>query len=217
MSIVAVWQVNSLGFLVVLGWWGSTLVRAMPALGQLGPFNAVALRTLTSALLLLLGATLVLTTSDRRNPTQYAFQAWQAYPSLLRAPFRSLEGCVTMACVANRPDPLDVALITTRIPPSEPVAIIGVLYDWTYLISAHRPPMLSFLPSAAIFTQHQLEQSVEEMARANYWFVAKGPNGTLQILPQELRDTATPILDRDFVFDGEGPRLTAWRRREAAH
>ena len=74
-------------------------------------------------------------------------------------PFRHLDGCIKMDCVANKHDQRDVALIRARTRPGEQVAIVGDLFDWTYLIDAHRPPMLAFLPSLVVFTQYQLDKS----------------------------------------------------------
>jgi hypothetical protein len=210
MSLVALWQVNALGFLIVLGWWGTIFVKWVPQHYRFGPLP---LRGLASAALLLSGLALALTTNDRRNPNLYAARAFAAYPSLLAAPFQSPSECGVVECMANRPDPLDIALITQRIPAGKPAAIIGDVYDWSFLVGAHRPPLFGFLPSATIFTEDQLNSSLMRMRSADYWFVAKQPDGTLNITPYVLRDAALPILNSDFVLDGEGKRLNAWKRR----
>jgi len=118
-----------------------------------------------------------------------------------------------MSCVANRPNERDVALIRDRTQPGQPVAIVGDLLDWTYLINAQRPPLMTFLPSAAIFTQRQLDESWKRMGTAEYWFVSKGPNGRSKIENPALAALVLPALEQDFVVDGVGERLVAWRRK----
>jgi hypothetical protein len=212
MSIVAVWQMNALGFLVVLGWWATSIARLMPRQLDLAR-QAIPVRTIAVALMIVLAVALAGTSSDQRNPALYGLRSWATYPSLLMRPFRHLDGCIKMDCVANKPDQRDVALIRARTRPGEQVAIVGDLFDWTYLIDAHRPPMLAFLPSLVVFTQHQLDESWKRMASADYWFIPTNPNGTLKIDNADLSALVIPALNRDFVPDGVGDRLTAWKRK----
>jgi hypothetical protein len=211
MSLVALWEVNSLGFLIVFGWWCSTFVQELPQHYKLGPLP---LRVLASAGLLLIGSIVALTTTDQRNPDLYSVWAWETYPALLTAPLQSQDECRVVDCMANRPDPLDIALIDQRIPAGKPAAIIGDIFDWSFLVGAHRPPLLSFIPSGDIFTEDQLNSSLKRMQVADYWFIAKRPDGTLNITPIVLRDATMSMLEQDFVFDGEGSQLTAWKRRQ---
>ena len=213
MSIVAVWQVNALGFLVVLGWWGVSIARCLPRRLDLTPLATFPIRGAVVALMLIPAVALATTSTDQRNPALYAFKSWLTYPSLLLAPFHSLHGCNSMECVANRPDARDVALIRERTRPGEQVAIVGDLYDWTYLINAHRPPMLAFLPSAVIFSQRQLEESWRRMAVADYWFIPIDPKGAPVIDNPDLGALAIPMLKRDFVREGIGERLGVWKRK----
>ena len=211
MSLVAVWQMNALGMLVAVGWWAVVVARALPPITR---FRAVPIpiRSIVASAMLTLPVALAATTSDRRNPTDYALKSWLKYPALALAPFHSTTGCTTLECVANLPDPRDVALVRDRTEPGEPVAIVGGLYDWTYLIDAHRPPAMSFLPSFATFTKRQLEASVSRVETVDYCFFVLGPDGKPSISNAELSADIMPIIERDFVFDGAGKNLGAWKR-----
>ena len=205
MSIVAVWQMNALGFLVVLGWWATSIARRMPHRLEVSR-QAVPIRAVAITFMIVFAIALAGTSSDQRNPALYGLRSWAKYPSLLMRPFQRLDGCINMACVANKPDQRDVALIRERTRLGEQVAIVGGLFDWAYLIDAHRPPMLAFLPSVDIFTQHQLDKSWKRMASADYWFIPTNPNGTPNIDNADLSALAIPMLNRDFVPDGVGDR-----------
>ena len=212
MSIVAVWQVNALGFLVVLGWWAVVAARAVPrrlnVAQRLIPARGVAI-----TIMLVLVIALTVASRDQRNPSLYGFQSWARYPSIIMRPFQRLDGCTEMSCVANRPHERDVALIRDRTPQGQPVAIVGDLFDWTYLINARRPPLMAFLPSMVIFTQRQLDESWKRMGDAEYWFVPKGPDDKPKIENSDLAALVLPALEQDFVLDGVGDRLMAWKRK----
>lgn len=150
--------------------------------------------------------------SEARNPGNYGFQAWVEYPSLLMWPFSRPRGCVKMDCVPDLPAASDVELITSRTRAGEQVAIVGDPYDWTYLLAAHRPPLMYFLPSAFMYTRSQLEESLNRMSKVDYLFVPRGPNGEPLIPLDELRIAAAPLIARDFQKDGEGERLIALKR-----
>lgn len=212
MSIVAVWQVNALGFLVVLGWWAVVVAKAAPrrlvVSQQMFPARGMAV-----TIMLVLAIALASASRDRRNPSLYGLRSWAHYPSIVMRPFQHLDGCTEMTCIANRPNEQDVALIRDRTPQGKPAAIVGDLFDWTYLINAHRPPLMTFLPSAVIFTKRQLDESWKRMATADYWFVPKGTDGKPKIDNPDLAALVLPALRRDFVLDGVGDRLMAWKRK----
>lgn len=212
MSVVAVWHVNALGLLVVLGWWAAALVKAVPQRSVVSK-QTVPARALAAAAMIIFAFALATTSSDRRNPALYGLQSWAQYPSILAHPFRRPDGCKDMSCVPNRPNQADVALISQRTKPGERVAIVGNLFDWTYLINAHRPPLTAFLPSMAIFTQRQLDETWKRMGTAEYWFVPKGPDGKPKIDNPNLAALVLPVLERDFVVDGVGDLLVAWKRK----
>lgn len=211
-SIVAVWQMNALGFLVVLGWWAVSVARVIPHRLELRK-EAIPARALATTLMVVFAIALAATSSDRRNPHFYGLDSWVRYPSILIRPLHRPGGCIDMSCVDNRPDPRDVALILERTKPGEQVAIVGDLFDWTYLINAHRPPLMAFLPSGAIFTKRQLDESWKRMGAAEYWFVAKGPDGKPKIHSADLAALVMPALEQNFVLDGVGDRLMAWKRK----
>ncbi len=212
MSIVAVWQVNALGFLVVLGWWAVVVAKAAPrrldVSQQMIPARGMAVTIMVVLAIALAGAS-----RDQRNPSLYGLRSWARYPSIVMRPFQRLNGCTETSCIANRPSEQDVALIRDRTQQGQPVAIVGDLFDWTYLINAHRPPLMTFLPSAVIFTKHQLDESWKRMATADYWFVPKGAGGKPEIGNPDLAALVLPALEQDFVLDGTGDRLMAWKRK----
>ena len=72
---------------------------------------------------------------------------------------------------------------------------------------------MTFLPSAAIFTKRQLDESWKRIETANYWFVSKGADGKPEIGNPDLAALVLPALGRDFVLDGVGDRLMAWKRK----
>lgn len=212
MSIVGLWHVNALGFLVVFGWWAVALVGTVPKRLAVSK-QAIPARALAITLMVVFAVALATTSSDQRNPALYGLQSWVRYPSILVYPFRRPDGCTNMSCVLNRPDARDVALIIQRTKPGEQVAIVGDLFDWTYLISAHRPPMMAFLPSAVVFTKRQLDESWKRIGGAEYWFVPKGPDGKPRIDNPDLAAVVLPALEQDFVLDEVGGRLMAWKRK----
>jgi hypothetical protein len=191
--------VNSLGFLVVLGWWWKEILRACRPSWLILPAG-IALLTL-----------LTVFSQDPRNPSLYGWQSWKEYPSLLRVPFgyTADSRCGSLECMSYRPSPRDVALITERTRPGEPVAMYD-LYDWTYHIAARRPPVSSFLPSSVVFTTRQLAQYRERLLGVPYLFVSSDRQG--------FPFGAHTLLDGwehggQFVEEARGDRLIALRRR----
>ena len=51
------------------------------------------------------------------------------------------------------------------------------------------------------------------MATAEYWFVPKGADGKPRIGNVDLAPLVLPALEQDFVLDGVGDRLMAWKRK----
>jgi hypothetical protein len=51
------------------------------------------------------------------------------------------------------------------------------------------------------------------MATAEYWFVPKGADGKPRIDNVDLAPLVLPALEQDFVLDGVGDRLMAWKRK----
>ena len=232
-SITAVWQMSAVGPLSVLGWWCVALLRHIDPCSmrhqgfvglrhgapvrltfrEIGQITFPPRRSLAAAMMLTLALIFLYSPSESRNPGRYGFLAWGGYPSLLRWPFSRPEGCIRMDCVPNLPAASDVAVITSRTQPGEQVAIVGDLYDWTYLLAAHRPPLMFFLPSSMIFTEQQLEESLGRLSNQNYLFVPKGPNAEpFSISPDDLRDAVGPLLGTIFQRGGVGDRLVVWKR-----
>jgi hypothetical protein len=237
MSLAGVWQVSSIGPLSVLGWWCVVLVRRIdpgifiryrgyvrfsydtsnPHVSRnFIPF-AFSLRSVVCAGMISVALVFLYSPSEARNPGRYGLRAWVDYPSLLMWPFSRPPGCVKMDCVSDLPAASDVELITSRTRPGEQVAVVVDLYDWAYLLAAHRPPLVFFLPSADIFTRKQLEESLDRMSTVNYIFVPKGANGEPFISHDEFRIAAAPMLTKGFQKDGEGDHLIALKRVVTQH
>jgi|ERR1700674_80676 hypothetical protein len=218
MSIVGVWHMNALGFLVVLGWWGTAFVQHLHGDALLLPVVGLNLhwRVVAASAMIFAAAALALWADDPRNPELYAAQSWAQYPALAQWPFHDKSDCGNKRCFAHLPAASDVALIRDRTRPGEQVAIVSDLYDWTYLLSARRAPVMFFLPSAVIFTERQLQESLRRIAQAQYLFVPRGPDGAPQITHADLRREILPLLEEQFERDGEGERLTAWKRKAHA-
>jgi hypothetical protein len=231
MSLAAVWQMSSIGPLSVLGWWCVALIRRIdPNMIVQGSYvglprdmseqetlsgwrrRAYPLRSVVAAAMMILAVAFVFSPSESRNPGRYGLRAWANFPSLLKWPFSRPKGCVQMDCVPNLPAGSDVELIASRTQPHEQVAIVSDLYDWAYLLAAHRAPLMFFLPSADIFTRIQLEESLRRINNANYLFVPKGSNGQPDISLADFDDAVSPLLGTRFEKDGEGERLVAWKR-----
>src|SRR5579864_9160349 len=223
----AIWLPSTSG-----AWWCSALIRRIdPAIivrgdGYVGlprdmptkpallgwRQRTYPLQSVVAAAMIILAVAFVFSPSESRNPGRYGLRAWSNFPSLLKWPFARPKGCVQMDCVANLPAASDVALIASRTQPHEQVAIVLDLYDWAYLLAAHRPPLMFFLPSAVIFTREQLEESLRRINNANYLFVPKGPSGAPDIPLADVNTVIAPLLGTKFQKDGEGERLVAWKR-----
>jgi hypothetical protein len=213
-SLAAVWQVSSIGPFVVLGWWCVALVRRLEepprSFWQARPIRP--LQSATAAVIVGLALIFVVSPSEsQRNPARYGLRAWSDFPSLLQWPFVRPTGCVEMDCFPVRPTASDVALMTARSRDHEPVAIVSSRYDWIYLLAAHRPPLVSFLPSSDIFVREHLAQSLQRIGRADYLFVAKA-DGQPSIARPDLWAAVTDLLGTAFQKDGESDHLIAWRR-----
>lgn len=211
MSFVALWLVNSIGFIVVLAWWlrQAQLCYESDRLRFPGitiPGGAVV--SWGGAFVALL---LVSTAGDPRNPTSYALQSYLQYPSLLNAVLKNdMGGCRQLSCAAPlRVDRRDVELITRLVPDKQRAAVFG-WYDWAYLIEARRASWFQFLPSHAIFTRPQLAAAAQT---PEVFFLPDHDGADLGIKHPELAATLVPLLKRDYERIDKGYELAAWRRK----
>ncbi len=229
-SLAGVWQMSAIVLMAVIGWWCVAVLNhidpakyrrrivfhevskardtaaAPPALSI-----TTSLRSDVALAMIALALIFAYSPSEARNPGQYGLRAWLQYPSLLKRPFRRPRGCVSMACVANLPAASDAALISSRTQPGEQVAIVVDYYDWAYLIDAHRPPLMLFLPSALIFSQDQFHRSLERLKRQGHIFTLKNADGMPFPFQTDMTQAVAPLLETMFQKDGEGDRLIAWK------
>jgi hypothetical protein len=229
-SLASVWQMSAIVLLAVLGWWCVAVLNHIdPAIFRRRIFLHEASKTrdtatarpalsITTSLrsdaalaMIALALIFAYSPSEARNPGQYGLRAWSQYPSLLKRPFRRPVGCVSMDCVANLPAASDVALIASRTQPGQQVAIVVDSYDAAYLVDAHRPPLILFLPSAQIFTEGQVKNSLERLQRQDHIFTPKDADGGPFNFKNDMTRAVAPLLGTMFQKDDEGDRLIAWK------
>jgi hypothetical protein len=148
---------------------------------------------------------------DRRNMSHYGAQAWWKFPGLVQRIIRgpNMLPCWSLMCMKDQPELEDIRLIQRLTFPGEPVAIFDLL-DWTLLIDSGRAPIAPFLPSATIFTEQQLTQYRDRVARSKYLFVAADGMG----FPFGVNTLLDGWSARDqFVEEARGKRLLALRNR----
>jgi hypothetical protein len=212
MSLIAIWLMNCLGFIVVVTWWANTF--------------ALKLKHYSILAYLICWATMGYSAysftkhiNDSRNPALLGLKSWLTYPSLARSfshKQRKQIVCKDLTCFSDKPSQKDIDLIKQKTKPGEQVAIID-LYDWTYLIGAHRPPLMLFIPSVDIFTKQQLTESMRRLKGAPYLFLVKGKNGAFNFNHQDIINILSPTFRKDYVYDGEGENLVAWKRKIITH
>lgn len=217
-AIVGVWQMSALGLLVPIAWWAYLLVKTL----QRSPYNQRTIKgysinlAKTSASIFIAGAVwLAALSGDVRNPTQYGLQSWFTYPAWISSsfPFMKPTGCFSYDCVLHQPAENDVQLIKERTVKGEQVAIIDN-YDWTYLVNAHRPPLMFFTPSGFLFTERLIQESVTRLKTAKYLFLPKGKKKGEPEIAGAMNDILSPTFHQVYEYDGEGDKLVAWRRKQ---
>ena len=223
MSIVGLWQVNAVCLLVVVAWWMRALLEQLAdrrrgstrfafRIGskevsfQRGSPRAEV--TFGVALMLLL---FLCTITDQRNPSLYAIPAYRTHPTvvnyLLGGPDK-YPCLVRPGCSATPVSPLDVDLVDRLTKPTDRVALLAI-QDWTTLIEARRASKFHFLPSAVVFTERQLRDSLRDI---DLIFLPRYPADTLGITNPDMAQRLLPMLRGNFKVVGETPTLLAWRR-----
>ena len=154
------------------------------------------------------------TATDRRNyPMTLAFRSWVLYPSLTSFLFwPPPKNCNSFDCVADIPAVSDIDLIKEKTKPGEPVAIIDS-HDWAYLVGAHRPPLMLFIPATSIFTKYQLAESLKRLKLTPYLFLPKGKDKVFNFKHDDLKKALEATFHDDYIYDGESEHLVAWKRR----
>jgi hypothetical protein len=226
MSVVALWQVNAIGLTIVMAWWLRAVLDCLPRrrpASIMVPIGRRALRVpfgvrraeATFACAIALVAFLA-TISDPRNPSLYAIESYRTHPTLVNW---LLGGPASFACPAERigcsekpVSPQDVALIQNLSRPSDRVALLMV-EDWPLLIEARRASKFLFLPSAMVFTQRQLTESLRDI---DLIILPREPADKLGITNPDLASILIPMLKERFRLAGETPTLLAWRRRDGS-
>jgi hypothetical protein len=223
MSIVGLWQVNAVCLLVVVAWWMRALIDQLPQQRSGAarfPFR-IGSREVTLhrgsprteaafglALLLLL---FLCTITDPRNPSLYAIPAYRTHPTVvnyvLGGPERYPCGGRT-GCTATPVSPLDVELVDRLTKPTERIALLA-FQDWTTLIEARRASKFHFLPSAVVFTERQLRDSLRDI---DLILLPRYPADTLGITNPDMAQSLLPMLRSNFKVVAETPTLLAWRR-----
>jgi hypothetical protein len=226
-SVAGVWQMSAIGPISAIGWWCVALLDHIkpttlrwrvyfesPKAARPYMQITTSLRSNAALVMIILALIFVYSPSDRRNPPGlYGLRAWAAYPSLLKWPLLPPGGCVRMECVADRPENSDLTLIESRTRPEEQVAIVGGDYDWTYLIGAHRPPLMFFLPSSYIFSEEQVQESRNRLKNQQFIFTpTRADKASLLSFVDEISNSYLTLDGTRFERNGEGERLIAWKR-----
>ena len=104
--------------------------------------------------------------------------------------------------------PLDVELVDRLTKPTERVGLLA-FQDWATLIEARRASKFHFLPSAVVFTERQLKDSLRDI---DLIFLPRYPAETLGITNPDMAQSLVPMLRSSFKVVAETPTLLAWRR-----
>lgn len=209
MSIVALWHVNAIGFLIVIGWWARQIQLAVPDKATM--FGSFPLRAAdaTAIVTAALALALLTTANDDRNPALYATKAWVRYPSLANpVANRFASACKTLECATHRIHPEDVDLIRKYVPEGQRAAILG-WNDWAYLTEAQRASWFHFLPSYATFTRRQLDAAADP---PDVVFIEKGKPGEPLVGHPELGQSLGKQLERNYRQIDKGYNLLVWKR-----
>lgn len=208
MSLIGLWHVNAIGFVVVLAWWGKQIQCLLHECVPLpGHCCSVSCSALFVSALAASALGLVVFANDPRSPDYYGFRAWLKYPALLNLKSTLIPArCRELACSAPRISSLDIDLIRRWSVPGQRIAILGS-YDWAYLVSARRASWFHYLPSSAIFTQQQLAAA---RSPPEILFLPKSfdKNQLDFVHPELARIWSTEL--RNFKILDEAPNLTAW-------
>jgi hypothetical protein len=225
-SLIGVWHSSAVGPFAILGWWCVVIVRRIDQStlrrrislsdGRVRLRFVFSIRNATAVtMVVLVFVYLRWPTETSNSASYYGLEGWSGYPSLLRWPFSTPGGCIRMDCLSDLPAASDVALVEKRTQPGEPVFIFS-LYDWAYLVDAHRPPQSPFLPSPFIFTNDQLNALVNGLRKQDYVFTARDAKDQPTFYwRDDIARAILPILDAEFKRDGEGEKLIAWKRIDA--
>jgi hypothetical protein len=223
MSVVALWQVNAIGLTVVMAWWLRALLQHVPArwlrAGQsttatqrLGR-QLISPRAVATTAVALASLAFLCTIGDPRNPSLYAVVSYRVHPTLVN---ELLGGPTSYPCPPERAGcspprvpPQDVALIDRLTRPDERVALV-MIHDWPILIEAKRASKFHFLPSAVVFTERQMRESLRDI---DLIILPREPADKLGISHPDMAPILVPMLKDHFEVVDESPTLLAWRRR----
>jgi hypothetical protein len=224
MSIVALWQVNAIGLVIVIAWWAHALLEQLPAQrsgrrqfaftigGRVLAFHRGSPRAAAAFGLALVSLVFLCTIGDARNPSLYAVAAYRTHPTLVNF---LLGGPDIYPCPPHRTgcsstpvSPQDVALIDRLTKPTDRVALLS-FQDWPVLIEARRASKFHFLPSAVIFTERQLKESLRDI---DLIFLPREPADKLGVGHPDMAPILVPMLRSNFEVVAETPTLLAWRR-----
>lgn len=217
MSIVGLWQVNSLCLIIVIAWWVRALVQLAPGRWADGASSSgwiragLSPRTLSTFGFFILLVLLLTTIADARNPSLYGVASYRTHPTLVNRLF----GVASYPCLPHRTGCAlktvsrdDVAMIDTLSTPKDRVALLS-MQDWPILLEARRASKFHFLPSEVVFTQRQLDDSLRDL---DLVILPREPTSKLGITNPAIEAVLAPILQRDFKVVAETPSFRAWRR-----
>lgn len=209
MAALGVWHVNSLGFLIVSGWWARHVLAAIPQ-------TSLQLRRYRTNLRTAFGAGMacvvfLFTVTDGKYDGQdHVFYSWAHYPGPIQKLWQR-EGCYKINCVKDIPHPDDVALIARHTEPGDSVAI-NDQKDWLYLLSAHRPPLSLYIPSSLVFMQRLADETVRRMLEKDRIFLRRG-DGKTPLVSSNIAGVIVPAIQRDYAIAATGAEFVMWQRK----
>jgi len=206
----------------VMAWWLRELVTQLPAqwpgslplaADPIGPIRRHLLPRAVATFLLALASIVFLSTiGDPRNPSLYAIASYRTHPTLVNYLFGGPDSypCPPdrTGCSSTPVSSQDVALIQGLTKPGERVALL-MFQDWPTLIEAKRASKFHFLPSAVVFTERQMRESLRDI---DLIFLPRQPADKLGVSHPDMAPILVPLLRAHFRVVGETPTLLAWRR-----
>jgi hypothetical protein len=217
MALAAVWLSNAYFPLLILAFWLRAGINEVAGSSASDCSVQVFARRGLPLIPLGIAVLYLIAFDDPRYPFRYGISMYKRYPSGVVSFIGRLDSHQTVQPEEPFRDvgiaDSDVALIDERVPAGDRAYVYSTR-DWAYLLRAKRAPGFPFIPSTVTPLKEQGERW-PPLANAKYLFVDFGKH-IWGDMPGENNDELAAFLDRaieeDFVLDGVGKDLKAYRR-----
>lgn len=217
MALAAVWFSNGYFPLLILAFWLKAGIKKVAGSSALDGSIKIFARRRLPFIPLAIAVFYIIAFDDPRYPFRYGINMYKRYPSGVVSFVARLDSHQTLQPEQPFPDvginDSDVALIDERVPAGDRAYVYSTR-DWAYLLKAKRAPGFPFIPSTVTPLKDQGDRW-PPLAKAEYLFVDVGRH-IWGDLPGENNDELASFLNRaieeDFVLDGVGKDLKAYRR-----